>query len=130
MLQKVRFNLRPSQIRLLTVTGETFLLFSKQIPSHNLGFVNAHARSIAIGVGGRDFTILQSPGLLTSNRDSGTTGAVLWKISPLVARWLVCRSGILWSAGILHSKANVVELGCGVSGLLGLCLAPLVSCYL
>ena len=109
---------------------ETFLLFSNQLPSYNLGYTDPKATELTVQVGDRDVEILQSPGLLMSNRDAGTTGAVLWKVSPLVAAWLVAISGPLWRAGILHPRANVVELGCGIAGILGLSLSPLVSTYL
>jgi hypothetical protein len=51
------------------------LLFSQSIPSQNLGFVDSRATSIEIAVGGRDLTIRQSPTILSSTRDGGTTGA-------------------------------------------------------
>jgi hypothetical protein len=51
------------------------LLFSQSIPSQNLGFVDSKATSIDITVGGRDLTIHQSPTILSSTRDGGTTGA-------------------------------------------------------
>jgi hypothetical protein len=54
---------------------ETFLLFAQDLPSHNLGFVDPKAQSLAITVAGRDFTIYQSPGILASSRAGGTTGA-------------------------------------------------------
>jgi hypothetical protein len=56
---------------------ETFLLFSRDIPSQNLGFVDssASASTLDITVAGKDLTIHQSPTLLTSNRAGGTTGA-------------------------------------------------------
>lgn len=106
---------------------EVFLLFSDHIPSHSLGFVDATALSVDVDVDRDTFTVRQSPGLLTSQRGAGTTGAVLWKVTPLVATWLSDPSGFLWKTGILHRQANVVELGCGISGLLGMSLAPLVS---
>lgn len=63
--------------RLLTfLTGaETFLVFINATTSRNLGMINPKAEEIEVSVGGRTFTIQQSPGLLTSNREAGTTGA-------------------------------------------------------
>jgi hypothetical protein len=40
--------------------------------------VDPKASSIELVVGGRDYTIHQSPGLLSSNRQGGTTGAGTW----------------------------------------------------
>jgi len=54
---------------------ETFLLFSQDIPSQNLGFVDPKAQSLTVTVSGRDFTVHQSPGILSSSRAGGTTGA-------------------------------------------------------
>jgi len=54
---------------------ESFLLFSQTIPSNSLGFVHNKAEVLDISVGGKDYAIQQSPGLLNSNRKEGTTGA-------------------------------------------------------
>ena len=108
---------------------ETFLLFSESFPSHNLGFLDSKAGEIELGIAGRSLVLRQSPTLLTSQRDTGTTGAVLWKITPLVAEWLLSMPAILSSANILHGESNVVELGCGITGLIGILLAPQVGSY-
>jgi hypothetical protein len=76
-------------------------------------------------IGKRSYTIRQSPGLLTSDRDAGTTGAVLWKITPLVAKWL-SSDNFLWDLSWLRSDSAIVELGCGISALIPLCMAPLL----
>ncbi|KAF3360118.1 Phosphoenolpyruvate carboxykinase [ATP] [Verticillium dahliae VDG1] len=68
---------------------ETFALFSAPIPSANLGFIDPRAAELDITLPpNRDFTIHQSPTLLASSRAGGTTGAVLWKITPLFAAFL------------------------------------------
>jgi len=54
---------------------EAFLIFSRPIPSQNLGFVDAKASTLELTVGGKEFSIHQSPGLLSSDRKEGTTGA-------------------------------------------------------
>jgi predicted nicotinamide N-methyase len=107
--------------------SETFLLFAQGIPSQNLGFVDSGATSLDIDVGKRTYTIQQSPGILRSDRDAGTTGAVLWKVTPLLANWLSSTDNFLWAMDWLRSDSTVVELGCGVSGLIALCMAPLLS---
>ncbi|EXJ54397.1 hypothetical protein A1O7_09736 [Cladophialophora yegresii CBS 114405] len=107
---------------------ETFHCFSQKIPSNNLGFLDSKTDVLEIEVAGCDYTIIQSTGLLNSRREEGTTGAVLWKITPLVAAWLASAPPLL--AEVLHQNAIVVELGCGVAGLIGLVLARFVQCYI
>ncbi|KAI1083570.1 hypothetical protein F5B20DRAFT_411145 [Whalleya microplaca] len=106
---------------------ETFLLFSQDIPSQNLGFVDPRATKLELNVAGKDFLIHQSPTIL--NRPGSTTGAVVWKITPLVADWLAVPENLIWASGALSPSSSVLELGCGVSGLLGLVLAPLIASY-
>ncbi|KAI1815176.1 hypothetical protein GGS20DRAFT_358810 [Poronia punctata] len=106
---------------------ETFLLFSQDIPSQNLGFVDSHATTVDLTINGKDYTIHQSPTIL--NRPGSTTGAVIWKITPLIASWLSSPSNILFKTGFLSSSSSVLELGCGISGLVGLTLSPMVSQY-
>ncbi|CZR62531.1 uncharacterized protein PAC_12428 [Phialocephala subalpina] len=108
---------------------EAFLLFSQSIPSQNLGFVDPKATTLELTIGGRDLTIHQSPTLLSSNRGGGTTGAVVWKITPLFASWITTSSNLLFKHGILQSSSTVLELGCGISGIIGLALGPLVGSY-
>ncbi|RMZ86349.1 hypothetical protein DV736_g6423, partial [Chaetothyriales sp. CBS 134916] len=109
---------------------ETFFIFSQDVPSSNLGYIDNTSSTIDIDIGSRSLTLRQSPGLLKSDRSTGTTGAVLWKITPLVAQWLVSMPSCMCNARILHSEAVVIELGCGVSGLIGIVMAPLVSTYI
>ncbi|KAI0132389.1 hypothetical protein BJ170DRAFT_246834 [Xylariales sp. AK1849] len=108
---------------------ETFFLFSREIPSQNLGFVDSRALTLDLTVAGKDYVIHQSPSVLSSNRAGGTTGAVLWKITPMFAEWIASPRNLLRTAGILHSLSSVVELGCGISGLTGLVLAPSIARY-
>ncbi|KIW05999.1 uncharacterized protein PV09_03182 [Verruconis gallopava] len=108
---------------------EAFLLFSQQIPSHNLGFVDPRADTLNLVLAGKDVTIRQSPGLLESNRPAGTTGAVLWSITPLFANWVAAPEALLTRCGVLRSGACALELGCGVSGLLSLALAGRIGRY-
>jgi Lysine methyltransferase len=110
----------------LTDSLETFLLFTQENPSQDLGFVDSKAINLEVDISRRSYTIRQSPGLLTSDRDAGTTGAVLWKITPLVANWLSSIDNFLWDLNWLRSDSNVVELGCGISALIPLCMAPLL----
>lgn len=107
---------------------ETFSLFSENLPSNNLGFVDSKANDIEMDIGGRSVLLKQSPGLLLSQRPAGTTGAVLWKVTPLIASWLASKPRVLYS--ILSAEATVVEVGCGISGLIGILLAPLINTYI
>lgn len=91
--------------------------------------IDDKSSSIEVEIAGQLYEIRQSPGLLTSSNSEGTTGAALWKISPIIAEWLADSTGVLWSTRILHAGANVVELGCGVTGLIGLVLAKSVGLY-
>ncbi|PGH18704.1 hypothetical protein AJ80_04357 [Polytolypa hystricis UAMH7299] len=102
----------------------------EEIPSQNLGFIDSQANEIEVTIHGRDFTIRQSPTVLSSTRAGGTTGAVLWKISPLISEWLSSKENPLWSHSILTPHAHVIELGCGISGLVALSLSPLVGQYI
>lgn len=56
--------------------------------------------------------------------------SVLWKITPLIAEWLSSKQNILWTSSILNQDSTVVELGCGISGLIALALAPSIGHYI
>ncbi|OBT94918.2 hypothetical protein VE01_07504 [Pseudogymnoascus verrucosus] len=108
---------------------ESFLLFSQPIPSQNLGFVDQTATSIDLTIAGRDLTIYQSPTILSSTRGGGTTGAVLWKITPLVATWLSSPTNPFTTHSVFTPSSTVLELGSGISGVIALALSPSVSSY-
>ncbi|KGO76850.1 hypothetical protein PITC_005410 [Penicillium italicum] len=59
----------------IDVDEESFLLFAQDIPSNNLGMLNPRAPSVEISINGNEYTIHQSPSLLSSHRAGGTTGA-------------------------------------------------------
>ena len=108
---------------------ETFLLFSISNSSQNLGIVDDKAITLEIPICGRDLTILQSPGLLTSKRERGTTGAVVWKITPLFAEWITQDDNILFQTSVLRKDSQVIELGCGISGINAIMLSRKVGRY-
>ncbi|KAK1759283.1 ribosomal lysine N-methyltransferase 5 [Echria macrotheca] len=110
---------------------ETFDLFAQDLPSQNLGFIDSKASTLDLTIGDRDLTIHQSPGVLASNRAGGTTGAVVWKITPLFAEWISSPSSSspLFTNKILTSSSHILELGSGISALVGLVLAPRVASY-
>lgn len=47
----------------------------------------------------------------------------------MFAEWIVAPGNPLWQTGVLTSSSTVLELGCGISGLTGLALAPFLSKY-
>ncbi|PTB45792.1 uncharacterized protein TrAFT101_001224 [Trichoderma asperellum] len=108
---------------------ETFLLYANDIPSQGLGFIDSHASVLDLQLNGRDITIHQSPGVLASSRKGGTTGSVLWKITPAFAEWLASPTNILFNT-ILTPSCSVIELGCGISPLNALSLSQKVSRYI
>ncbi|KAF2824274.1 hypothetical protein CC86DRAFT_371645 [Ophiobolus disseminans] len=108
---------------------EAFVIFSQDIPSQSLGFIDSQASTLEITVAGHDLTIHQSRGLLTSDRKEGTTGAVVWKVTPLFAQWISSPTNFLFANGLLSSTSKVIELGAGVSGIVALTLSPHISHY-
>ena len=105
---------------------ETFLLFAQTRPSQNLGYIDKTKTILDVSIAGRDYVIRQSPTLLSSERHGGTTGAVLWKITPPFAEWLI-HSSVM---STLDAESTVLELGCGISGLLALSLGPKIGHYI
>ena len=89
--------------------------------------MDAKASILELTIGGQDVILKQSPTILNSNRAEGTTGAVLWEISPLFAQWVRWSTNPLFQQKILTRTSTVLELGCGISGLVGLALAPYVG---
>lgn len=109
---------------------ETFLLFSQSRPSHNLGIVDAKATELELTVSGRDLNIVQSPGLLSSDRKGGTTGAVVWKITPLFVEWITSKDNVFFRTNILDHDSQVLEMGCGIAGIPAVILAPRIGRYI
>ena len=109
---------------------ESFSLFTQEIPSQDLGFVDAKAMSLEITVCDRDLFIRQSPTLLSSNRKGGTTGAVVWKITPLFAQWIASDSNFFFRSSVLDERSLVLELGTGVSGIIAITLARRIGRYI
>ncbi|KXH43819.1 hypothetical protein CSAL01_03981 [Colletotrichum salicis] len=107
---------------------ETFFLFSHNIPSSNLGFIDPKATELSLTLAGRDFTIHQSPTVLSSTRAGGTTGAVLWKITPLFATYLSSPTSPF--SPLFTPTSTILELGCGISPLTALLLAPRIARYI
>lgn len=85
------------------------------------------AASLDLTIRGRDFTLTQSPGLLQSDREGGTTGAAVWATSVRVAQWIADPENVLFKQNVLGEKSSVLELGSGISGVVGCVLAPRVD---
>lgn len=109
---------------------ESFLLFSQSVPSQNLGFIDPKANSLDILVAGKDLIIHQSPAILSSNRKGGTTGAVVWKITPLFADWIASEDNVLFRTSAIGPGTTALELGCGISGIVGLAVSPRIRTYI
>ncbi|KAH7072370.1 putative methyltransferase-domain-containing protein [Paraphoma chrysanthemicola] len=108
---------------------EAFVVFSQGIPSQSLGFIDSQASTLEVSVGGNDLTIHQSRGLLTSDRKSGTTGAVVWNVTPRFASWISSPTNFLSTSSLLTPSSTILELGAGVSGIVALALGPKVAHY-
>jgi hypothetical protein len=78
------------------------------------------ADEVDVSINGRDFTIRQSPGILQSKREGGTTGAALWRACVWFAEWLGSEKNVLFEQGVLGADSMVMELGSGISGLVPL----------
>ncbi|KAK3678302.1 Ribosomal protein lysine methyltransferase [Recurvomyces mirabilis] len=109
------------------VDEETFDLFSQTAALPNLGMIDAKAETLEITIGAKDYTITQSPGLLQSSHEQGTTGAVVWQSSVRVAEWLADPRSSLFNAGLFDHDSTVLELGSGISGIVATVLAAQVK---
>ncbi|KAF1982651.1 hypothetical protein K402DRAFT_397371 [Aulographum hederae CBS 113979] len=92
--------------------------------------IDPQAAVLELTVAGKDVTIKQSPALLHSNKREGTTGAAVWKVTPLFAEWMASPTNPLFSSGLLSSDSTVIELGCGAAGIVSLVMSPRVKTYI
>ena len=127
LTSRIPFSTIEAKSKKLTRKKETFLLFAQPIPSSDLGFVDRKATNLTIEVAGREFDVSQAPGVLESRRAGGTTGAVLWNVTPRLAEWLSAPHNALFAA--VRPSPAVLELGCGTSGLLALVTAGRAGRY-
>ncbi|CAN6596804.1 hypothetical protein TRVA0_001S03356 [Trichomonascus vanleenenianus] len=102
------------------------LFVGREVKEHSLGYLTRKDGIIEVPVAGYDLEIKQSLSLLNSKNEAGTTGAVVWKVTPLFAEWLVTSK----AKSLISSETTVVELGCGIAGVNASILAPLVKRYL
>ncbi|KAF2725823.1 hypothetical protein K431DRAFT_53464 [Polychaeton citri CBS 116435] len=92
--------------------------------------IDSSTDQLEISIGGLDFFIKQSPTVLNSTRAGGTTGAALWQSSVRVAVWITQAQNPLFTQGLLDQTSIVMELGCGIAGVLPLVLSPRVRQYI
>ncbi|ANB10995.1 Rkm5p [Sugiyamaella lignohabitans] len=93
-----------------------------------LGYVS-RTDLVEISVGDQELEIKQSLSMLNSSQESSTTGAVIWKVSPLFADWLLTETS-LFNKTIVNSSQTVVELGTGVAGIVAATLGQKVGRYI
>ena len=114
---------------LLKPIKEVFDLFSRTNSSLSLGHLTAGAATgtdpLTLSIPGlsQDLTIAQSPALLRATLPGGTTGAVLWRLQPLLAAWLLQPGNLLFAAPLLGPDATMLELGTSIGGVLAVALA-------
>ncbi|KAK9325512.1 hypothetical protein V1517DRAFT_314354 [Lipomyces orientalis] len=85
--------------------------------------VTRHSRSGALSESVCvEFEINQSLELLNSQHEKSTTGAVLWKISPLLAEWVLTPGTVFHNLFFGHRECgigpDIIEIGAGISGIL------------
>jgi predicted nicotinamide N-methyase len=81
------------------------------------------ARTVDVTIGGREFSIDQSPGILQSGREGGTTGAAVWQASLRLAEWLSWLENPL-DRLLEQRTGKALELGSGISGIVPCVIAP------
>lgn len=55
---------------------------------------------------------------------------VLWKVTPLFADWIAGKSNVFFKNGLLGPNSTILELGCGVSGILALAMSKHVARFI
>lgn len=88
--------------------------------------VDGKADTIELSIAGHDFEVKQSPGVLQSNREGGTTGAAIWQVSVRFAEWMAWSKNPLFQHDVLKDQSSVLELGAGISGFLPCLIGPKV----
>ncbi|KAI5816841.1 hypothetical protein BZA77DRAFT_311139 [Pyronema omphalodes] len=95
--------------------------------SRSLGMHSPTAASVTLEIPPFTLTVQQSPTLLNAKLASGTTGAVLWNLTPRFARWLVSSPH---ARALIPETAKVLELGCGATSVLAATLGRTVAGYI
>jgi hypothetical protein len=95
--------------------------------TQGLGILSRN-NTVELTIGDHDLEITQSISLLQSNSESSTTGAVAWRVSPLLAEWLLDPTSVFHK--LVQPHATIVELGAGVAGILGSILGGKVRQYI
>lgn len=82
---------------------------------HDLGYISRDQK-LKVQVLDEEFTVEQSPSLLSSNSIASTTGFVTWKVTPLFLEWLVSFKNQPFYPDLQSPKLKILELGSGISG--------------
>ena len=56
--------------------------------------------------------------------------SVLWKITPLFAEWMAWPENILLQSGVVGQDSTILELGCGIAGIVAMTMVPRVGRYI
>lgn len=54
----------------------------------------------------------------------------MWKITPLFADWIAGKANVFFKTGVLSLSSTVLELGCGVSGIVALAMSKKVERFI
>ena len=156
--------IRTEEITEDKISDHVYELFSshtrRSANAQSLGFVDSGRDHVTFShdASGTEIDLHQSTAILNSSAAS-TTGAVLWKVSPIFASWVLDCSAVnprakktlskrgKKSGGFVYTpstgtnlactpklfgpgnSSTVLELGCGATGLLACVFAPLVKTY-
>ncbi|KAF8253135.1 hypothetical protein K440DRAFT_277981 [Wilcoxina mikolae CBS 423.85] len=94
-------------------------------PRRSLGMHAPQEPTVSVNINAFTLTLTQSPTLLRSSLACGTTGAVVWNLTPRLARYLTSSS-----CPLLPPSSRILELGCGVSSVLAATLGTMVNTYI
>lgn len=97
------------------------IFLDEEVSSHGLGSVSRKEKILELTICDKDLEIKQDLSMLNSSQPS-TTGAVLWSITPLFCEWVLPQYD--WSS------LSVLELGCGIAGVLASIIGPKCQSYL
>lgn len=55
---------------------------------------------------------------------------VVWAVTPLFAQWIATPTNVLFQHNVLNAQSVVLELGCGIAGIVGMSLSSHVERYI
>lgn len=117
------------EVSLEILEEHVFELFvNRRVSERDLGFVAPKKHSFEVTIAGRDLEIKQSISLLNSSKESSTTGAVAWKVSPLFCEWVLTPQTVFHR--LLSSNTTVLEMGSGIGGILAVTIGLKVGKFI